>query len=160
MRRMLTEKDVDKIDSIDPADIKTLKATASPKGASSGYVLTADGKGKATYKKVPNNKTSFSSIYLAFSATGYRTDESGNKYIYDYINRSQTLLNGYLKHSLHAGDAIIPIAELTTMIWRDSSGQTGDQLRIYLSDEVIAKYSITDTTNFSCTLGYIIVDGR
>ena len=159
MRRMLTEKDVDKIDSIDPADIETLKATGSPKGATSGYVLTADGNGKATYQDVPN-KTSVYSVYLDFSATGYITDESGNKYICRYINKYQTLLNGYLKNSLHAGDAIIPIAELTTMIWRDSSGQTGDQLRIYLSDGIIAKYSITNTTKFSCTIGYIFVSGR
>ena len=123
-------------------------------------MLTADGQGKATYKAVPKNNTSFYSVYLAFSATGYRTDESGNKYIYDYINKHQTLLNGYLKNSLHADDAIIPIAELTTMIWRDSSGETGDQLRIYLSDGIIAKYSITNTTKFSCTLGYIYVGGR
>ena len=159
MRRMLTEKDVDKIDSIDPADIETLKATASPKDATSGYVLTADGNGKATYEAVPKNETSFYKSIRSISSTGYKTDEYGNKYMSVGINKYETLLNGYLKHSLHADDAIIPIAELTTMIWRDSSG-TGDQLRIYLSDGIIAKYSITNTTKFSCTLGYIILEGR
>ena len=69
MRRMLPEKDVDKIDSIDPADIETLKATGSPKDATSGYVLTADGNGKATYKAVPKNKTSIQSVYLSFSGS-------------------------------------------------------------------------------------------
>lgn len=160
MRRMLTEKDVDKIDSIDPADIETLKATGSPKGASSGYVLTADGNGKATYKVAPKSETSFYKTYLDLDSSFYKTDEYGNKYLYVGINKRQTLLNGYIRDSLHAGDAIIPIAELTMMIWRDKRDQTGDEFRIYLSDEVIAKYSITETTKFSCTVGFIFVSGR
>lgn len=160
MRRMLTEKDVDKIDSIDPSDIETLKATGSPKGASSGYVLTADGNGKATYKAVPKSQTSFYSSYNSLESPVYKTDERGNKYLYVRINKYETLLNGYLRDSLHAGDTIIPIAELTMMIWRDKTNQVGDQFRIYLSDEIIAKYSITNTTQFSCDVGYIYVNGR
>lgn len=62
MRRMITETDVEKLDSIKPseiqklgkitdADIESVKAMQSPIGATSNYVLTADGKGKATYKQ-------------------------------------------------------------------------------------------------------------
>lgn len=61
MRRMITESDVEKLDSIKPseikklgkitdADIESVKATQSPIGATADYVLTADGKGKATYQ--------------------------------------------------------------------------------------------------------------
>ena len=61
MRRMLTETEVEKLDSIQPseieklgkitnADIESVKATQSPIGATAGQVLTADGKGKAVYK--------------------------------------------------------------------------------------------------------------
>ena len=157
MRRMLTEKDVDKIDSIDPADIETLKATGSPKEAQSGYVLTADGNGKATYKAVPMNKTVFYNTFGDMSSRGYTTDEYGNKYIYGYVGRNETLINGYLRNSLHAGDAIIPIAELTTMIWRDGMGNKSDQFRVYLSDEIISKYSITETTPLSVWYGIIYV---
>lgn len=160
MRRMLTEKDVDKIDSIDPADIETLKATGSPKNADSGYVLTADGNGKATYEKLPKKQTDFFKSVIDLKSKVYITDEYGNKYLYVVINKYYTLLNGYIRDSLHAGDAIIPIAELTMMIWRDKTDQTGDQFRIYLSDEVITKYSITDTTQFSCPVGLIYVSGR
>ena len=160
MRRMLTEKDVEKIDSIDPADIETLKSTGSPKDASSGYVLTADGNGKATYQAVPKSKTIFYTVLGVISSQGYSTDEFGNKYIYTYIEFNKTLLNGYLRNSLKAGDANIPIAELTTMIWRDGMGNKSDQLRVYLSDEIITKYSITDTTRLSVWYGLISVEGR
>ena len=58
---MITETDVEKLDSIQPseieklgkitnADIESVKATQSPIGATANYVLTADGAGKATYK--------------------------------------------------------------------------------------------------------------
>ena len=62
MRRMITESDVEKLDSIQPseieklgkitdADIESVKATQSPIGATANYVLTADGKGKAKYQQ-------------------------------------------------------------------------------------------------------------
>ena len=61
MRRMLTETEVDKLDSIKPseiqklgkssdADIDSIKAMQSPKDAKANQVLTADGAGKAVYK--------------------------------------------------------------------------------------------------------------
>ena len=62
MRRMITETDVEKLDSIQPseieklgkitnADIESVQATQSPIGATAGTVLTADGQGKATYQQ-------------------------------------------------------------------------------------------------------------
>ena len=61
MRRMITETDVEKLDSIKPseieklgtitdADIASVKAMQSPIGATANQVLTADGAGKAVYK--------------------------------------------------------------------------------------------------------------
>lgn len=61
MRRMITESDVEKLDSIQPseieklgkitdADIESVQATQSPKSAKANQVLTADGAGKAVYK--------------------------------------------------------------------------------------------------------------
>ena len=62
MRRMLTETEVEKLDSIKPseidklgkitdADIESVQAMQSPIGATANYVLTADGAGKSTYKQ-------------------------------------------------------------------------------------------------------------
>ena len=62
MRRMLTETEVEKLDSIQPseieklgkitnADIESVQAMQSPIGATANYVLTADGAGKAKYKQ-------------------------------------------------------------------------------------------------------------
>ena len=50
MRRMITEKDVEKLDKITNADIESVQATQSPKNAKAGYVLTAVSGGTAEYK--------------------------------------------------------------------------------------------------------------
>lgn len=50
MRRMIAEKDAEKLDSIKPSEIEKLGAMQDPKGATAGYVLTAVSGGKAEYK--------------------------------------------------------------------------------------------------------------
>lgn len=50
MRRMITEKDVEKLDSIKPSEIEKLGAMQNPKEATAGQVLTAVAGGKAEFK--------------------------------------------------------------------------------------------------------------
>ena len=50
MRRMLTETEVEKLDSIKPSEIEKLGAMRDPKTATAGQILTADGTGKAEFK--------------------------------------------------------------------------------------------------------------
>lgn len=52
MRRMITEKEVEKLDSIKPSEIEKLGAMQDPKDAGNGYVLTATADGKAIYKPI------------------------------------------------------------------------------------------------------------
>lgn len=150
MRRMLTEKDVDKIDSIDPADIETLKATGSPKGASSGYVLTADGKGKATYQYKSGGTMINSNMSKNISTTGYQTDSDGNKVLSSEFWDGK-IIYVWMRGSLKADGVAIPRAEYT--LTKISNYQGGrDRVAIYLPDETITKYSITNQTEF---VGYV-----
>ena len=50
MRRMITESDVEKLDSIKPSEMQKLAAMQDPKTAQPNQVLTADGTGKAVFK--------------------------------------------------------------------------------------------------------------
>ena len=50
MRRMITETDVEKLDSIKPSEIQKLGAMQDPKTATAGQVLTAIAGGKAEFK--------------------------------------------------------------------------------------------------------------
>lgn len=150
MRRMLTEKDVDKIDSIDPADIETLKATGSPKDAKSGYVLTADGNGKATYKYKSGGTLIQGNMAKRISKTGYETDADGNKFISSEF-WDGTIISVTMRESLKADNVVIPRAEYTLTWIIDYRGGL-DKVAIYLPDETITKYSITAQTVFT---GYV-----
>ena len=55
MRRMITETDVEKLDSIKPSEMQKLAAMQDPKEARANQVLTADGTGKAVYKDASGN---------------------------------------------------------------------------------------------------------
>ena len=156
MRRMLTEKDVEKIDSIDPADIETLKATGSPKNANSGYVLTADGKGKATYKYKSGGTTIDSSMLVQLSITGYQTDADGNKFLSREIWDGK-VISVWMRSPLKADGVSIPRAEYT--LTKQTNYQGGhDHVLICLPDATITKYSITDQTKFTGALSlYYIV---
>ena len=46
----ITDDDIAKLNSITDADVQSVKAIQSPKDATAGQVLTADGAGKAVYK--------------------------------------------------------------------------------------------------------------
>ena len=162
MRRMLTEKDIEKIESIDPADIETLKATASPKGASSGYVLTADGKGKATYQKISGGTTIKSDFGESISKTGYETDANGNKFLSIKLYGSyKEIITLWMRSPLKADGVAIPRAEYTLTKQGDYSTIGGtDTILIYLPDETITKRSITAQTKFTGMVALFYIERR
>ena len=153
MRRMLTEKDVEKIDSIDPADIETLKATGSPKDANSGYVLTADGQGKATYKYIRTGNRIHWQNWQSFSQTGLMSDEDGNKYLaVNGVGENTAIrLSGSLNGSVKADGVSIPLAETTLMPYEQGAFSG---FRIYFSDATITKYNLTSKTQFTGQIRY------
>ena len=173
MRRMLTEKDIEKIESIDPAnietlkaidpaDIETLKATGSPKNASSGYVLTADGNGRATYQKISGGTTIKSAYGENISKTGYETDADGNKFLSKKLYGSnKEIITLWMRGPLKADGVVIPRAEYT--LTKDADYNTiggSDTILIYLPDETIAKHSITAQTKFTGMVALFYVDRR
>ena len=156
MRRMITEKDVEKLDKITNADIESVQATQSPKNAKAGYVLTAVSGGKAQYKAPASSGPSIhTDLYNPFSTTGFQTDNQGNKYIAKKGTNDGTIIAVWLRDQLKAGDVYIPIADYVVMPWTNGVG--ADQMRIYLPDETINKYSLSETTQFSCTFEYAYV---
>ena len=67
MRRMITETDVEKLDSIKPSEMQKLAAMQDPKEARANQVLTADGTGKAVYKDASGG----TKIGLAFTSRAF-----------------------------------------------------------------------------------------
>lgn len=91
MRRMITEKDVEKLDSIKPSEIEKLGAMQDPKTATSGQILTASADGKATFQNNPASLTISRHVYQPrLKELTYRTSSQYPGYVgyYEIKNSS------------------------------------------------------------------------
>ena len=153
---MLTETEVEKLDSIKPseiqklgkitdADIESVQAMQSPKNANANQVLTADGNGKAVYK------TMASSVKVesrSFSSVAITPDENGTYGIIPLVGKR--VINAYMTSTPTVDSQKVDLSLITTVPFPGSAGDTF--IRVYFSPEAITKYSITTTSKLS---GYI-----
>ena len=113
MRRMITESDVEKLDSIQPseieklgkitdADIESVQAMQSPKDAKAGYVLTAVSGGKAQYKApaagTKINRYWTSGMQMAADQLKTNSKFPGYKVYYDNNPRSDVTFAYSISH--------------------------------------------------------------
>ena len=153
MRRMITETDVEKLDSIKPseiqklgkitdADIESVKAMQSPKDANANQVLTADGNGKAVYKAMASSVKVES---RSFSKVAITTNENGTYGIIPLIGKR--VISVYMTSTPTVDSQQVDLSLITTVPFPGSAGDTF--IRVYFSPEAITKYSITATSKCS-----------
>ena len=145
MRRMITEKDVEKLDSIKPSEIEKLAAMQDPKTATAGQILTADGTGKAVYKKAVSATVGI--MNRSFTGLNIKTDASGT-YIEDSATANKVIgafLTGDLKMN---GTTSINLGLVSVMPRKAVKGNFNG-IRVYFSPEAITQYSITSDSTFS-----------
>lgn len=154
MRRMLTETEVEKLDSIKPSEIQKLGAMQDPKEARANQVLTADGNGKAVYKDASVGKTyryNINNRYWITGFNGYANFYQGNPLLQgpatdfalqstitcDISNINQVFIeaialdNGAVHTgNLSSNNGIIVIPDNNT-------------INIYLSDALASEWNIT-----------------
>lgn len=153
MRRMITEKDVEKLDSIKPSEIEKLAAMQDPKTAIAGYILTALKNGKAEYRK-PESAT-VGIMDQHFSALTIKTDASGT-----YIEDSSTannVIGAFLTSDLKMNGTTSIDLGLVSVMPRKGVEGIFNGIRIYFSPEAISQYSITSDSVFSgrCNIVWI-----
>ena len=102
MRRMITEKDVEKLESIKASEIEKLGAMQDPKTATAGYVLTAVSDGTAKYKPaVAGTKINrYWTSGLNFSADELKSNASfpGYKVFYSNSSSSNVIIGYSIPH--------------------------------------------------------------
>ena len=171
MRRMITETDVEKLDSIQPseiqklgkitdADIESVQAMQSPKNATDGYVLTADGAGKAVYQRPA---TAGSKIHTTTesipSKKRIETDERGT-FLQVQLSASHVItVYFYQPLQIKNGETRTAMDESCFKLVPYITGMGGwDYARIYFTQEAITKYSITAESEFSGVIHYSYYD--
>ena len=146
MRRMITEKDVEKLDSIKPSEIEKLGAMQDPKTATDGMVLTANGKGQALYK---NASVSGSAIKKDYSygdgckLTTENEDKYGKHVEISYYRNNVITAKLASGRELLIGGVSVPLTAATVLV----NQQTGiARIEICFSNEIVTKYSIAADT--------------
>ena len=154
MRRMLTETEVEKLDSIKPSEMQKLAVMQDPKEAKANQVLTADGTGKAVYKDASAGKIYRYNIHNRFWITGfsgYANFYQGNPLLQgqttdfalqasiacDISNINQVFIEAFVLDdgTVHAGNlssnnGILAIPD-------------NNAITIYLSDALASEWNIT-----------------
>ena len=171
MRRMLTETEVEKLDSIKPseieklgkitdADIESVQAMQSPKNATNGYVLTADGNGKAVYQRPATAGSKIHSTTKSIpSKDRIQTGERGT-YLEVQLSASH-VINVYFYQPLRIknGDTWTTMDESCFKLVPYITGMGGwDYARVYFTQEAITKYSITAESQFGGVIHYDYYD--
>ena len=159
MRRMITEKDVDKLDSIKPSEIEKLGAMQDPKEARENQVLTADGTGKAVYKAAAGGskihhdwQTSGETKKLSPDNTNY------GKHIETYFNYANIIVARLYPYSvLKIGGTQVPFTAVNVLVGT-KYGQGSTYIELCFSDEVVAKYNITADTDITFSLEVFYYD--
>ena len=159
MRRMITETDVEKLDSIQPSEIEKLGAMQDPKEAKANQVLTADGTGKAVYKAAAGG-SKIHHDWRTFGETKKLSPDDTNygKHIETYFNYLNVFSARLYPYSVFKiGDTQVPFTAATVLVGQKySPGAT--YIELCFSDEVVAKYNITADTDITFSLEVFYYD--
>ena len=152
MRRMLTETEVEKLDSIKPSEIEKLGAMQDPKTATANYVLTADGKGKATYKPTPSAGTKIYKTTQGFNDWPIEQNAIYGTYVKVQCQYGDKAFSpGFYNIALKCGDTIIPYSEVVLM---PISEYPDMYIYILFPEATVAKYNIAVGSMVSGNLSY------
>ena len=141
MRRMITEKDVEKLDSIKPSEIEKLGAMQDPKEANAGQVLTADGNGKGVYKAIPSIDIKTVDTFSANNPVKQLVDGT---WVEAKLS-SNTVLNVTIRNLTADNETYIDLGMVSIQLV-NRVGFHG--VYIYFSPEAITTYSITTQMKF------------
>lgn len=156
MRRMITETDVEKLDSINPSEMQKLAAMQDPKDALPGLVLTANSEGTATYQ-MPSTYVPYAyfwpnsfQTYINFFDNGPLDQNNPNDFILSAtITPEMSAINCYITRLEKDGqlvEASYPLVDGVVIAINSNS-----EIKIYISNELATKLNIQPGDNFSCT---------
>ena len=154
MRRMITEKDVEKLDSIKPSEIQKLGGMQDPKEATIGTVLTADGDGKAKYKAITAG-TKLWDYTKTFSGT-IKQDTTLGAYVRIHSSYGNYAISPYFfQFPVKRGDTTIPYSELALMSRRETL-----EVWVYvlIPEATMTKYNLAVGDSISGGVGWYSFD--
>ena len=155
MRRMITESDVEKLDSIQPSEIEKLGAMQDPKTATAGQILTATSDGKAVYKapaasgSVIKRELRYEQAYKLATTN----KEQWGEHIETHFNEPNIMIARLRPGSTMKIDGVrVPLTAATVYVGDIYGTPDSYYLEICFSDEAISKYNITADSEIKFSL--------
>ena len=156
MRRMITESDVEKLDSIKPSEMQKLAAMQDPKDALPGFILTANREGTATYQMPPTHVPTASfwpnsfQTYIYFFDNQPLDQNNPSDFIWSAsITPEMSAINCYITRLEKDGqvvEASYPLVNGVVIAINNNS-----EIRIYMSNELATKLNIQSGDSYLCT---------
>ena len=156
---MITESDVEKLDSIKPSEIQKLGGMQDPKEAKANQVLTADGTGKAVYKPAAGG-SKIHHDWRTFGETKKLSPDNTNygKHIETYFNCINVISARLYPYSVFKiGNTEVPFTAATVLVGQ-KYGPESTYIEVCFSDEVVTKYNITADTDITFSLEVFYYD--
>ena len=151
---MITETDVEKLDSIQPSEIEKLSRIQDPQDSNTGNVLTVVSGGKAEYRKPATAGSRISANTKSFQDITIKTSTEYGTYLEIQVPCSN-LIATYFRWGLKMdANTYIDLGMVSIEPYSNPLGGW-DYARIYISPEAITKYSITAENKFSGNIRYV-----
>ena len=151
MRRMITETDVEKLESVQPSEMQKLAAMQDPKTVKNGWVLTANGRGQAVYAipasggtKIIYNKTPFNAVIQqdARKGTFAEIEVSFAKHIVSLH---------YTTVPVSCGDVQIPYSEVQLLSIPLGTNST---ITMLIPEATMTKHNLAVGSKITTNIGY------
>ena len=151
MRRMITETDVEKLDSIQPSEMQKLSRIQDPKDSNTGNVLTVVSGGKAEYRKPASGGTQ-----IHHSTTSVNGDIKQSPTYGYYVEKQDVYIPeiiscNFYNYQIKSGDTIIPYSDVILMAIAYSNYTS---ILILIPETTMAKYNLTVGSHITSNVGY------
>ena len=151
MRRMITEKDVEKLDSVNPSEMQKLAEMQDPKTVKNGWVLTANGRGQAVYAKPASGGTRIIYRTTTFNAVIQQDARKGTFAEIEASFAGHIVSLHYNTVAVICGDIQIPYSEVQLLSIPLGTDST---ITMLIPEATMTKYNLTVGSNITTNIGY------
>ena len=148
---MITEKDVEKLDSVNPSEMQKLAEMQDPKTVKNGWVLTANGRGQAVYAKPASSGTSIIYRKTPFNAVIQQDARKGTFAEIEASFANHIISLNYTTVAVKCGDIQIPYSEVQLLSIPLGTNST---ITILIPEATMTKYNLTVGSKITTNIGY------
>ena len=148
---MITEKDVEKLDSIQPSEIEKLSRIQDSKDSNTGNVLTVVSGGKAEYRKPASGGTQIRHSTTSVNGNIQQSPTYGYYVEKQDIYSPEIISCNFHNFQLKSGETVIPYSDVILMAIAYS---TYTSILILIPETTMTKYNLTVGSPITSNVGY------